>query len=227
MCWLFEALVALASPNLTLKRSLGPLQIEDSGARREAALEEAIQARFLGLHGTHLVLVSLNIRVIAGVLFGQLIDPPVEDRGIADKGGATRLKFGVLTLYRLLNKRIGAVRQVLGEFDSVGLAQLGSEPRLGGARQCQLLEVDVVLGPGAGVVQKQQGLPGLHAIAVLDLDLLNDPALKVLHALAVTLDGDDAVGDDCAIERGDRRPKAKSTEKDQDDDPADARNASC
>jgi hypothetical protein len=69
-------------------------------------------------------------------------------------------------------------------------------------------------------IETDQHLAGLHDVAVLHAQLVDDAAFEVLHGLAVALDADEARRNRRAGERGKGRPAAKAQTKHEKDQEA-------
>ena len=76
----------------------------------------------------------------------------------------------------------------------------------------------IEIGFGVGVVQPHQWLPLHHRIAVMNQNLADDAALKMLHGLAVAVDLHHAWCNCGAGQRCKRGPKTKAAEEDCDHD---------
>ena len=128
---------------------------------------------------------------------------------LALDGGFARDEEGGFALDRLDGVRLDVrAEQVVREIDAVALVALRLKARHAGLVVDELGGNDLQIGAQQRLVEADQELAGLHAVAVLNADLADDATLAVLHLLGTALHDDYSRGDDGAGNMGERGPAA-------------------
>ena len=115
----------------------------------------------------------------------------------------------------------GRVEQGLRKADRSIAALLRLEPRLSRVKPVQTLGDDGKAGAGHRVVEPDQHVAGLHGVTVVDPELADDAAGRVLHLLDVGIDHDRALRDQRAGDLCGRGPAAEAAGEHQHDGKAD------
>ena len=108
-----------------------------------------------------------------------------------------------------------------GKVDGFGVVPLGQQPRFPRHQLVELGAHDAERGLGHGIVEAQHDLPVLDHAALLDEDLADDAAGRMLHLLDVRLDDDGAGRDHGAGQLAGRRPAAHPADQHHDEGQAD------
>jgi hypothetical protein len=106
-------------------------------------------------------------------------------------------------------RNLDAGGEEIGELDGLQVVPLGGEPRLTGLQLVELRDQHGEVGAGHRLVELHQEVARFDGGAVLDEDLADDAARRVLDLLDVRVDGDLPRGDHRAGERGGRSPDAE------------------
>ena len=102
--------------------------------------------------------------------------------------------------------------------------ELGAQPFLGCAKHDGLLRKHLEFGARLALIEHDDHVAGLDLVALPHSQFLDDAAVEMLHALAVSVDLDDAGRDHRAVERGRDGPCPENAEKQHNDEPARHRN---
>src|SRR5258708_4494987 len=123
---------------------------------------------------------------------------------------AARAEQRTLALEDFRHPRLALAAEHVGrEWHLLPIGRFGGEPRRPGALGDELDAQKIERGVDSYVLDHDQGLALLHAVAVARADLTHDAAFLVLHHLAVEIDLDEGRGNDRAGQRRERGPAAQ------------------
>jgi DNA ligase D-like protein (predicted polymerase) len=157
-------------------------------------------------------------------LLAALAHLPAQQRDLALHRRPARLEQRALALERLGDPALAFAPQNVGrEGGPRGVRRLGEEARRPGALGDQLGAQLVHGRIHADILDDHQRLSLPHLLAVAHADLAHDAAFQVLHHLAVQVDLDEALRDDGARQRRERRPEGEAGDPRRNDEQARAR----
>ncbi len=217
-----SAMEARSSPISPLEAGLLPLQGEEAVELREALVVELLLAREFLVDQVRLAGEGVDLGLRAGDLLPDLGLALSQLPGLPFERGDAGLEQGALAVDDGGDLGVGprTGQQVRVEGDLVAAVLLGLQPVAAGGELPGLVLEDLRLGAGQGVVEAQQDVSGLHALAVADQDLAHHAAIGVLDDLLAGLDLDLAGGDDGAGDVGEGRPAAEADhEEEEAEDP--------
>ena len=114
-------------------------------------------------------------------------------------------------------RHIDLAHEFLGKLDALGAVALGRQARLAGGELGQSLGHDREIGARDGVVEPHQQVAGLDAVAVLDAQLADHAAGRVLDLLDVRFNDDRARRDQRAGDLDGGGPDADAERQENDD----------
>ena len=158
------------------------------------------------------LLCRLLRRQAADLLVG-LRDPLAQLRALAGARAASRLEQLLLAGHRRRRRRLlAAARQLRRKHDDIGVFAFGQQSRLARHQLVELGAHHAEGGLGHGIVEPQHDLAGFDLGALLDQDLSDHAAGRMLHFLHARFDHDGAGRDHRAGQLGGRRPAADTAD---------------
>ena len=184
------------------------LQLENPGAVDQTPLQELHRAGQLFVDQRQLPLGGADLLFEAQDLLLEPGNGPPENVRSLGKERATALEDAPLARHSIVHRGVrGAGVELVGEVDRRQAVALGGEAGRRGAR-LEVLRLHLVQDRGReGVAQPDQEIAFLNAAAFADEDLLDDPALQVLHRLDVAVDADNARARPPRSRSGQARPR--------------------
>ena len=209
-------------PQLTVQLGGGPLQRPHPGQGGEALFGEAPHTRQLLLDQALLLDIGDDLALIAGDLLIQLGDALAQHTGLGGSTGSARAELLLLDAQGLagqplvLNRQVG---ELGGAWNTAEFVAFGDQPGPLGDQGEVLAGGAAFDGLELAAGQLQQDLAAAHRIALSHQQGAHNPALAMLHGLAIARNGDLALGIGTGIEGGQRGP-TEEDHKEQDNDRA-------
>ena len=176
----------LRLPPLADNLGIRALQAQRLGFRHQSLLQQGFLVARLFPDQLELSGGAVHLRLVALDLLDQLLAALVEHVFLHLEADAPALEHGELRLHH--GDHLGLPGpQLRGPVDRGLIPALRLQPGLLGQQRPALLHQGVMRGVLLLVLQYQQGLTGLHAIAIAHLELGDDAAFQVLHRLAAAV----------------------------------------
>ena len=209
--------VAPDAGDLPLQARFRAVELQHARLRHQALGKEIDETVPLAYDRLDLRLIGRLLALVAHNLFLELGDPLLQNLFLSFDRDAPRLELVQLALDGRADIWVVAAPEKIAREADRAACELCQKSRFGRLHEHELLGVDFELGLGLSVVKHEQYVASVHSAPLLDADILDDAAVEVLDALAVSRDLDDALPDDGAVQRRSRRPGAEAAEEDDED----------